>query len=480
MSLLARYLPLSTPFDPIEDPPGSVDPLGTLGSAERIAEVLFPAFTARMWRPRLLTFAAVASLAAERVSAIRTWSRDGDLAARLAFERLFVSAVVRQQVRERGAWGRATRRLPGSSLARRALRSGDAPLGRNNFLKGQAINGPFGVMARLARHLAVVDGDDRLGRGGQELLVAWAADQRLLGLLDEDNSERPGRQWLDRFVHETVGHVAEGQWRSGGWAGWQDLAERLRPDGIGTEERCVLRRLLDSDPICARCMELLSEVRIVSLFRSAKEAGGRGDQDRTVLLEGVLPSLSTSERGEDRAIELAIQLADAYEQVASLLEATFNGLLWGLTRRGGQARPDELEADRQLQPMFRSVCRQLPRSARLLRKLIEMIPAVPQVSDLNPIEPLDTLASQALTAAESPARLIEVVISRHQDVQSSKGKGMWIESGERWTLLPSFGLATDAPPSPKVVYLHTFRVPNAYSFLGELGLVNVEVPDGDA
>ena len=41
MSLSAKYLPRATPLDPAEDPPGSIDPLGTLGSAEHIAEVLF-------------------------------------------------------------------------------------------------------------------------------------------------------------------------------------------------------------------------------------------------------------------------------------------------------------------------------------------------------------------------------------------------------------------------------------------------------
>jgi hypothetical protein len=55
---------------------------------------------------------------------------------------------------------------------------------------------------------------------------------------------------------------------------------------------------------------------------------------------------------------------------------------------------------------------------------------------------------------------------------------MWIELGERWTLMPGFGLADEAPPDVQVRYLHTFRVPNAYSFLAELGLSGVEVPDG--
>jgi hypothetical protein len=71
-------------------------------------------------------------------------------------------------------------------------------------------------------------------------------------------------------------------------------------------------------------------------------------------------------------------------------------------------------------------------------------------------------------------------MARHRDVQTSKGKGMWIEPGELWTLMPGFGLASDVPPQSEVRYLHTFRVPNAYSFLAELGQSGVEVPDGEA
>ncbi len=479
MSLSVKYLPRATPLDPAEDPPGSIDPLGTLGPAERIAEVLFPGFTARMWRPRLLTFAAVAAVIAERVKSARTESDDGGLAARLAFERLFVSSVVRQHVRDPENWQRATRRLPGSLLARRALLSGDALLGRTNFLKGQAVNGPYGVVARLARHLGIIDEDDMLGRNGEELLLAWSDEQQLPGLLDEDNSGSAGKQWLDRFTQATMAHLVEQQWRSPGWSGWQELATPLRPDTVGRQERRVLRRLLDADPIRGRCIELLCKPPAIAVYRAASD-GGRGEQDRKVLLEAILPALSLKDREEDKIIDLTIRLADAYEEVASHLETAFNCLLWGLTRHGGQAKPGEVESDKQLQPVLRSLCRQLPGAAQRLRDLIEKIPAVPQIADRNPLEPLDVIASQATTGGESPARLIEIVITRHRDVQASKHKGMWIEPGDRWTLMPGFGLASDGPPQAQVKYLHTFRVPNAYSFLADLGLSVVEVPDGEA
>jgi hypothetical protein len=71
MTITMNHLPQSTPHDPAEDPPGSIDPLGTVTGAEQLAEVLFPGVTARMWRVRLLTFAAcVAATADPRLTAL--------------------------------------------------------------------------------------------------------------------------------------------------------------------------------------------------------------------------------------------------------------------------------------------------------------------------------------------------------------------------------------------------------------------------
>ena len=100
MALFDRYLPLYTIYDKTEDEPGSIDPMGTLGPAEGMAEVLFPGLTARMWRPRFLTFSALATLVADRV-AEKTEDPQLWLEARLGFERLFVSAIVRQERKEK-------------------------------------------------------------------------------------------------------------------------------------------------------------------------------------------------------------------------------------------------------------------------------------------------------------------------------------------------------------------------------------------
>lgn len=187
MPITAESMPISSKFDPAEEPPGSIDPLGTLSHAERMAEVLLPGFTVRMWRGRLLTFAVLAARVADRTVSLMDRREDFRLEARLAFERLFVSAMVRMKDQNSDEYNTALRRLPGRDLARKALLEGE-PLTRRNFLKGQAVNGPFGVIVRLARQLELIDDDGRLGRNSIKLLGAWSDDEKLSGILDEDRN----------------------------------------------------------------------------------------------------------------------------------------------------------------------------------------------------------------------------------------------------------------------------------------------------
>lgn len=473
--LLPQYLPRATPLDPAEDPPGSIDPLGTLSPAERIADILFPGFTARMWRPRFLTFAAVAALVLERAKTKNNEFKDNLLALRLGFERLFVSSIVRMAKSEPETWGNAIRRLPGSALARAALDVGDIMLDKSNFLKGQAINGPFGVIARLARHLGVVDEDNCLGRNGEELLRAWSSDEELPGLLDEYPSNLAGQRWLNRFVQETIAHVVNKEWRSSAWSGWKELSDRLRPDNIGRQERQVIHRLMKNDDIRARCMELLSTPEAVSVHQLTINEG-RGEQERRVLMESILPLVAKKEKEEDEIIEVSIKMADAYETISSLLETAFNCLLWALTRRGGQVRFADITADRELSALLETICRKLPPASQRLREIIEKISSSGKIFADNLLEPLEVISTQALEGAQSSSLLLEVILGRHEKIQKAKEKSSWIERVEqRLVLMPGYGLVNNDPPNIQVTYLHPFRILNVYSFLNELGLVKIEV-----
>jgi len=98
--MLPDSLPQATPYDPAEDPPASVDPVGTVAGAEQLADVLFSGMTARMWRARHLTFTALAAFVSEQAANAADGDEELRLEARLALERLFVSAIARQESRD--------------------------------------------------------------------------------------------------------------------------------------------------------------------------------------------------------------------------------------------------------------------------------------------------------------------------------------------------------------------------------------------
>ena len=120
-----------------------------------------------MWRGRLLTVATLTVYIADRAVARMDNREEARLEARLCFERLLVSAIIRKAQRDT-EYADAARNLPGRELAATALQA-DEPLTRANFLKGQAVNGPFGVMARLARQLELIDESGQPGRNAIRL-----------------------------------------------------------------------------------------------------------------------------------------------------------------------------------------------------------------------------------------------------------------------------------------------------------------------
>jgi hypothetical protein len=394
------YLPRTTPYDPAEDPPGSVDPLGTAVSAEQLADVLLPGLTARMWRVRLLTFAGLAAVVARRVAG---GSEERWLDARLAFERLFVSALARQENGDR-AWRAATRRLPGVGLARAALRSDDQPLGPTSFLQGQAANGPYGVISRLARDVGVVDETGNLGPGGVGLLWAWAAEEGVPDLMDDDGGGDGGK-WVSTLARKVEAHVDDPlDWPAPGWAEWATLADRLRPDGAGRRERQVLRRLLAHDPLGLRDRVIsgLESEAVFAIYQSDQADGSRGRLERAVLVRG-LRAAATSGDELDGAVRVTIDLIDAYESGTRVLDTAFRGLLWGLTRRGGVADRADVLAEPQLLGALKKARTALATSVDRLRIALPAFEADPLARKRRTVD-LDRmrgLVEEAAAAASS-------------------------------------------------------------------------------
>jgi hypothetical protein len=470
MPLNVAWLPMATPLDPAEEPPGSLDPLGSLNYAERLAEVLLPSFTVRMWRARLLTYTAVAATVADRAVALMGGREEFRLPARLAFERLFVAAIVRQAGRDPG-YARALPQLPGRDLATAALKA-DEPLTGANFLKGQAVNGPFGVIQRLARDLDLVDADGRAGGNAASLLIAWSDDERLPGILDEDGpSSRPGSAWMADAVKQTAACVGKRDWPGPGSRIWEQLARHLRADQIGAKERRALVDILDKAPVRSRVLRLLRDQ--VELFRDARRTGARGDVERTVLVKGVRSQLGKDPI--DRLISDVITAADSYEQTASLLQQAFEGLIWGLKQRGGRARPEAVIADPRLNKHLGRTRLALGKTVARLDQAMALLRDQPSLDVALFVEPLARLREDVVAGGTSERDLAQAVLDRHARVQREKRKAQWIEREAHWTLMPGENrVSSDAPPDFKDTYLHPFKVMNAYALLGDLGRVRLD------
>lgn len=461
MPLPSTAFPFATPYDPSENPPTSIDPLGTVSQAERLAEIVLPGVTARMWRARLLTFSAVSSLVAQAVVDLtgRDEVRDD---ARLAFERIFVSALVRRESDD--GMVKAIRRVTGTDRARLALRAGE-PLTRANFLKGQAINGPNGVMARLARHVGIVDDEHRLAPRGWELLAAWSRDENLPGVLEGRRDSGDGGRWIGHLAQATRGAL-DGAWPGNQSGIWQELTAHLRPDAAGRSERKTLVRLLwtDTDGVRGRVLDLLKMAE--PTWRERKDEG-RTAAERAVLRDGVRPQLEDAPT--DALLRTVLESIDAFEQASCLLQSAFDTLRWFLSSTG-TASAATILADARTAKNLERVRKYSTSVAKALAAALARIETEPSFPH-DAIEPLRQTRADVLGGADSIEALVDSVLDRHDRVQREKRKGLWIERGQQLTLMPGFGLDGDSPPIYERQYVHPFRVMNAFVMMGDLGVV---------
>jgi hypothetical protein len=465
-------MPFPSCYDPVADAAGSADPLGTLGGSERLAEVILPGLTARMWRARLLTFTVVAADIADAVV------RDGDeqedirLPARLAFERLFVSALVRREEAEPDRYAGASRRVPGTRTARRALRAADEPLTRRSFIKGQAVNGPSGVMARLARQIGLLDGDGGIIARGHDLRAAWAR-------ATEENEEDGELGW--RAVAAVAAHLAGDRWPKPKDRVWGVLADALRPDRMPAGERKVVSELLHADEphgIRRRVLELLRDPRCLAVYgAAAPRAGSRGEVERPVLVDGLLPVLGDGP--VDEHIALAVRAANAYERVSAVFSATFELMLWSLRASGGSAPPAKLLKVGPVLPSLKSWCGGLAPVEPMLRELLSAVAGRGPFEDEGVPAALSLAYEDAARATASPAALLEAVMTRHERVQGEKRKPAWVDRSASWTLMPGTPVQDGPPAAPAAGFLHPYRVVNAYSLLQDLKLVKGVRHDGE-
>ena len=466
-------LPFPTELDDSDVAGMGADPMGTLAGAERLADRILPAMTARMWRPRYLTFAAIAAQVS-RQGAVGSDQAAILSDARMSFERLFVSALVRKDGAD--GWEAALEGLQGRRLARRAYDEGK-PLTASNFLSGAAVNGPFGVIARLARAIGIVDDEELPGTSGvwDELVAAWGRDSRLPGFVHPDQDRNSVGSKLLRHWAETAREATRTKGRTGIWPGdkagiWMELRDQLRPDVIGKDERAVLRKNLRADPIRARVMSILYQERTRYEELNDRYDNNRGAIEYRALTKIIKPALGSD--GLEAEISAAITAALAFEDASAVLQAAFEAFLWGLKRSGGSAKPDVVirkAGDR----FWEKLLDRASTSARDLELAVKCLQKYPALDKSELCEPLQQLHDVLGVAQGSTVRFLDSIKTRHLSVQKDKDRLPWIDFSDKWILGRGIAEDQDQPPSYEKVLIHPFRIQNAVAFLKALkGLGN--------
>lgn len=439
--------PMLSAYDPPETGEGSIDPFSLLTTYERLAERLHPWVTARMSRVRFVT--AIAAGAHACAPFRDDIAADGVTPAWLVFEWHVAQALV---MRPELLAEREPRRVPGRMKLTSLLQRGQA-LSQGTYLKTPTVFGYTGIFRRLALGLFITTDDLDLDDGGFELLRAWEADQGLEGFVSGESGRGAElRQAMRQAVADALakGHVA----RPSRWEHWDTLARSFDPAAVGPRESAVLRERLTR-------LDMRPNPRdpeAVAMRRELVEALERSGQsiDDMAAEAAWLRSLHGS---ASAALRERLELIDAYERVATILEDAF-----GLVLHLGSARTSALGEQE-----FTSHARAQPLAAQLrpaLTRLAELTAGTPWEPDVRPV--LHAYSGAGGSAVE----LFRALLAHHEQVQKDKppdGKRAWVErAGAGVVVRPQY--RRDAPPPDDTSrYVHVFRTPSISGFLRDLG-----------
>jgi len=427
-------LPALTAHDPAASGEGSRDPLGLEAAAERLAALYLPAVTSRMTRIRALTVLALSALVCHPM--LDEYTADESAPSWLVFEWMWAEAT---------AGGRSdTRGIPGIDTTRRRLHNGER-LSSRNYLKGATALGLHGFYRTLAEHTLVLDRNGFLDENGERLLGAWASDQGLQGLL-EDTGE--GRRLL-RFLREGVRRsmdVSACAAAPTGEAIWR-LRQHAAPEfnDVCLRERSELRALLDADERRRGTLAILTQP-------SVSMHGG------DVAAHTQAAAAEADRRHDDPFAEIgaALRALIAFEHFSAAVTSTFDLM----RHRSTKLLRQPVEITELADERHAAILGSLPR-------LLGICDAT--FAAVGP-DPSRAGALDAFRGLDAVPDLLGATIARHDSVQGSKGsrgKLPWFEPGSKLAVRGPYALVD--PPATGDRFLHPTRLPNAASFLEELG-----------
>lgn len=427
--------PISSEFDPSEEAEGSIDPLGLQPGYDRLADRLLPAVTVRMGHPRFLTAMALGACVCEG------WDLDATAADEitppwLVWEWFVVEAFVRA---ENELSGRT--RIPGGLKVKQALRKA-RPICASSYLKTPSAFGFTGVFRRLARNIGILTSDGLLDDGGYELIMAWAKDQGLDGIVESSSAGRAFRDRLRRAVSQGMdkGHTT---YQSGEF--WRELAVRLDPLKPGSRERRVMLERITS---------LSGPPEMITLLKDAIIArGGVSERkDEASFVRELSESASTD-------LNQLLTAIDAYEAFGRSITNAFDGLRYCATSNcGAPIDVTEFSNSKAAKSALATLSLSLTR-IRSHPTLLEW--------DKNGLEQ----GIERFEGVRTLGDLFTATLNHHEQVQRDKppnGKRPWFERTMRGKVLLRPGYTLAEPPDVQADYVHEYRIPTFSNFLGEL------------
>lgn len=432
MPIAGLELPRLSASDPDETAEGSIDPLGLERLADKLADTIAPGIAARMTRIRFLTASAVAStVVAERL--IDMPPGDGVSTPQIAFEWLYVEAIVRKKLRGPTMLG-----IPGRQKGEAALARGER-LQASNYLTVPKIYGLHGVFKTLGTALNVFDDSFNLYERGDQLVRDWEADEGMYGFV-ERIPRSPGNYFASELEKAVRDSYSRGLASPGpGSHIWGHVAERLRPDRVGRRERKRLWSWLVDE----------SEPMRSELCRSL-DALGEIDTDEPTVLGRIRSTASPELRARIDAI-------DAYEQLCKILVYSFELIRWKSSSQG-------------LKPVTSTTARNivgLEAAALRIRKAYAV--AKGRLAELDLAADLDMALGDFATVANS-SELFELLVKHHEAVQKGKppnGKRPWFDNYLGGVVVRHEYRRDDEPDFPSS-YVHPFRVRAVRQFVIDL------------
>ena len=423
-------LPAFTEADPDTMGEGKLDPLGLAALAERLAELIGPAMTARMARPRFLTAVAVCAQVTE--SLMDDTGVDGTI-PELAFEWHFVEGLVRAT----DLPPEARNNVPGTAKAGLARRNGVRMTGPG-YLKTPTVFGFNGVYRPLAQGLGVIGRGGNVDELGYALLRAWEREQGMAGFIARQPGSPGGAMRLN--LEKAVAKTLRQEKAAGPHQLSVELARCLRPDKPGRRERDAIWKALvePAQPVRAELLESLLTVE-------------EGDDER-----GTLARVRSSS-GLSRSLRDAIDSIDAYEQVANLLLTAFDSIRFECSSNG--IRPVKPVDLARANDALAEVSNDLPSAvARARRALSKMGPGPEFNVELGRFE-----------ENHSPGELIGALLDRHEQVQAGKGgKRPWFERHPDGLIVRLGYELIEPRPEVEPRYRHPYRVDAMLSFIEDL------------